>query len=73
MCGMDGKSGDIRKERLQKLNEMFPDVFAENQLDWEKLKAAFGDDINFAMNATCSIGPVREIPSESSSSRPPPH
>ena len=26
---------------------LFPDLFVENQLDWEKLKDAFGDDINF--------------------------
>jgi len=45
---MDGESTDIKQERLQRLRELFPDLFAENQLDWEKLKSAFGDDINFA-------------------------
>ena len=45
---MDGKSIDIKQERLQRLKELFPDVFAEGQIDWEKLKASFGDDINFA-------------------------
>jgi len=44
---MDGESIDIKQARLQKLKELFPELFAENQLDWEKLKAAFGDDINF--------------------------
>jgi len=39
---------DIRQDRLQRLRELFPDYFVESQLDWEKLKAAFGDDINFA-------------------------
>ena len=34
--------------RLQKLKELFPELFTEGQLDWEKLRAAFGDDINFA-------------------------
>jgi adenine-specific DNA-methyltransferase len=45
---MDGESIDIKHAKLQKLKELFPELFAENQLDWEKLKAAFGDDINFA-------------------------
>jgi len=45
---MDGESIDIKQAKLQKLKELFPELFAEDQLDWEKLKAAFGDDINFA-------------------------
>lgn len=45
---MDGKSLDIKQDMLQRLKELFPDVFTENQVDWEKLKAAFSDDINFA-------------------------
>src|SRR4030067_2328173 len=44
---MNGESQDIKQTRLQELKGLFPDLFAENQLDWEKLKAAFGDDINF--------------------------
>ena len=44
---MDGESIDIKQAKLQRLKELFPELFAENQLDWEKLKAAFGDDINF--------------------------
>ncbi|MBI5047475.1 MAG: site-specific DNA-methyltransferase [Deltaproteobacteria bacterium] len=45
---MDGESLDTKQDRLQRLKEIFPELFAESQLDWEKLKAAFGDDINFA-------------------------
>lgn len=45
---MKGESMDVRQARLQKLKELFPELFAEEQLDWEKLKAAFSDDINFA-------------------------
>lgn len=44
---MSGESLDIKQTRLQRLKELFPELFAESQLDWEKLKAAFGDDINF--------------------------
>ena len=45
---MDGESFDIKQSRLQMLKEFFPEIFTENQIDWEKLKAAFGEDINFA-------------------------
>jgi len=45
---MNGESLDIRQVSLQRLKELFPELFAENQLDWEKLRAAFGEDINFA-------------------------
>jgi len=45
---MTGNSLNILQDNLEKLNQLFPELFAENQLDWEKLKAAFSDDINFA-------------------------
>jgi len=45
---MDGESIDIKQARLQRLKELFPELFVESQLDWEKLRAAFADDINFA-------------------------
>ncbi len=45
---MNGESLDIKQDRMQRLKELFPELFAENQVDWEKLKAAFGEDINFA-------------------------
>src|SRR3990172_7755617 len=45
---MDGESLDIKQNRLQRLKEPFPEVFTENEVDWEKVKAVFGEDINFA-------------------------
>ncbi|MBI4745311.1 MAG: hypothetical protein HY786_01895 [Deltaproteobacteria bacterium] len=45
---MNGELLDIKQTKLQELKGLFPDLFVENQLDWEKLKAAFGEDINFA-------------------------
>ncbi|HLF86021.1 MAG TPA: hypothetical protein VI584_02975 [Nitrospiria bacterium] len=45
---MNGESPDIKQANLQKLKELFPALFVESQLDWEKMKAAFGDNINFA-------------------------
>jgi adenine-specific DNA-methyltransferase len=45
---MNRESFDIKQDGLQRLKELFPELFAENKVDWEKLKAAFGDYINFA-------------------------
>jgi adenine-specific DNA-methyltransferase len=44
---MDGKSLDIAELKLDKLKEIIPEAFTENKIDWEKLKAALGDDIEF--------------------------
>ncbi|MCH7613595.1 MAG: hypothetical protein IIB45_09600, partial [Candidatus Marinimicrobia bacterium] len=44
---MDGKSLNLTEEKLGKLREIIPEVFTENKIDWEKLKAALGDDIEF--------------------------
>jgi adenine-specific DNA-methyltransferase len=45
---MNGESLNPLKDNLARLKQLFPDLFAENQLDWEKLKATFSNDINFA-------------------------
>ncbi len=44
---MDGKSLNITEEKLKKLKEIIPEAFTENKVDWEKLKAALGEDIEF--------------------------
>ena len=44
---MDEKSLDITEEKLNRLREIIPEAFTENKIDWEKLKAALGDDIEF--------------------------
>ena len=44
---MDGKSLNITAEKLHKLKEIIPEAFTENKIDWEKLKAALGEDIEF--------------------------
>src|SRR4030042_3568220 len=44
---MDGKSLNIAEEKLGRLKEIIPEAFTENKIDWEKLKAALGDDIEF--------------------------
>jgi len=45
---MDGKSLDIKQNKLEKLKELFPEVFTEGKVDWDKLKATLGEDINFS-------------------------
>src|ERR1035437_5339805 len=44
---MDGKSLNITEEKISRLKEILPETFTENKIDWEKLKAALGDDIEF--------------------------
>ena len=44
---MDGESLDITAERLNKLKEILPDAFTEGKIDWEKLQATLGEDIEF--------------------------
>lgn len=44
---MNGESLNILQDNLEKLKTLFPDLFSENKLDWEKLKATFSEDINF--------------------------
>ena len=45
---MDGTSLTPEKEKLNALRQVFPEAFSEGKIDWEKLKATLGEDINFA-------------------------
>ena len=45
---MDGASLTPEQEKLNALKQVLPEVFAEGKVDWEKLKATLGDDINFS-------------------------
>jgi len=44
---MDGKSLTPQEIKLQKLKEILPEAFVEGKVDWEKLKATLGEDVNF--------------------------
>lgn len=44
---IEGASMDIKKQQLAKLQELFPEAFTEGKVDWEKLKATLGEDVNF--------------------------
>ena len=45
---MEGTSLTPQQEKLKALQEILPEAFAEGKVDWEKLKATLGEDINFA-------------------------
>ncbi len=45
---MNGESLNIKDDNLNKLKTVLPELFSENQLDWEKVKAHFSDNIVFA-------------------------
>lgn len=44
---MNGESLNMRQDNLEKLKQLFPDIFSEGKIDIEKLKATFTNDINF--------------------------
>lgn len=45
---MDGTSQTPETEKLKALQQLLPEAFSEGKIDWEKLKATLGEDINFA-------------------------
>jgi adenine-specific DNA-methyltransferase len=45
---MDGTSLSPNQEKLSELQKILPEAFSEGKLDWEKLKATLGENINFS-------------------------
>jgi adenine-specific DNA-methyltransferase len=45
---MDGTSLTPEQEKLNALRLVLPEAFSEGKIDWEKLKATLGEDINFS-------------------------
>lgn len=45
---MDGNSLTPQQEKRNILKQLLPEAFSEEKIDWEKLKAALGEDINIA-------------------------
>ena len=45
---MDGKSQTPQEERIKILQSFMPEIFDEGKIDWEKLKATLGEEVNFA-------------------------
>jgi adenine-specific DNA-methyltransferase len=45
---MDGTSLTPEQEKLNALRQILPEAFSEGKIDWEKLKATLGENINFS-------------------------
>jgi len=45
---MDGYFPKPQDEKIEDLKRLFPEVFDEGRIDWEKLKAALGENVNFS-------------------------
>jgi adenine-specific DNA-methyltransferase len=45
---MDGTSLTPEQEKINALQQVLPEAFSEGKIDWEKLKATLGDNINFS-------------------------
>jgi adenine-specific DNA-methyltransferase len=45
---MDGTSLTPEQEKINELRQILPEAFSEGKIDWEKLKATLGEDINFS-------------------------
>ncbi|MGI2115675.1 site-specific DNA-methyltransferase [Shewanella frigidimarina] len=42
----EAKSLDIAQQNIEQLKQLFPDVFSENKIDFEALKAALGEQVD---------------------------
>lgn len=45
---MNGESLTPEQQKLEALKAVLPEAFTEGKIDWEKLKATLGEDINFS-------------------------
>src|SRR5690554_2409807 len=45
---MNGTSLTPEQEKLNALQQILPEAFSEGKIDWEKLKATLGENINFS-------------------------
>ena len=81
ITSLDGKTPDIAEENIHKLRQIFPDVFTEDKIDFEKLQQVLGEYVedsneryNFTWNGkgralrlsqTPSLGTLRPSKEES--------
>ncbi|HHU47489.1 MAG TPA: hypothetical protein GXZ40_06300, partial [Bacteroidales bacterium] len=45
---MNGQSLSPLTEKLKLLQQIIPEAFTEDKIDWEKLRITLGEEINFA-------------------------
>ncbi len=70
MKRLDGKSLDILGENIAKLKEIFPEVFSEGKVDFEKLQESLGEFVeksseryNFTWNGKQNAKKIAQTPS----------
>ncbi|WP_372815619.1 site-specific DNA-methyltransferase [Psychrobacter sp.] len=66
----EAKSLDITQQNIEQLKQLFPDVFSENKIDFEALKAVLGEEVddsaeryNFTWNGKTKARQIAQIPS----------
>ncbi|AMT96156.1 DNA methylase N-4 [Psychrobacter alimentarius] len=66
----EAKSLDITQQNIEQLKEIFPDVFSENKIDFEALKAVLGAEVddseeryNFTWNGKTKARQLAQTPS----------
>ncbi|MBP2280636.1 hypothetical protein H4W00_001449 [Psychrobacter sp. PL19] len=66
----EAKSLDITQQNIEQLKQLFPDVFSENKIDFEALKAVLGEEIddseeryNFTWNGKTKARQIAQMPS----------
>ena len=67
---LTGKTPDIAEQNIQKLRQLFPDVFTEGKVDFEKFRQVLGDYIetsneryNFSWNGKAKALRLAQTPS----------
>ena len=70
MKKLDGKSLDIKEQNIEKLKELFPEVFSEGKIDFEKLENELGkfktqekERYNFTWNGKQNAKKIAQTPS----------
>lgn len=66
----EAKSLDITQQNIEQLKQLFPDVFSENKIDFETLKAVLGAEVddseeryNFTWNGKIKARQIAQTPS----------
>ncbi|MCD9553959.1 site-specific DNA-methyltransferase [Photobacterium carnosum] len=66
----EAKSLDITQQNIEQLKQLFPDIFSENKIDFEALRAVLGEEIddseeryNFTWNGKTKARQIAQTPS----------
>ncbi|MGP5417744.1 site-specific DNA-methyltransferase [Psychrobacter faecalis] len=67
---LEAKSLDITQQNIEQLKQIFPDIFSENKIDFEALKAVLGEEVddseeryNFTWNGKNKARQLAQMPS----------